>query len=96
MLELAPEDRQAIQAFCRAARGFVKMELPVGKPYELMTIGDKLKFGRMAAKYLPYLRWNRMTMSQAMTRFKSPLLRAGSLSAWPGSFPAGFLLTTMA
>src|SRR5512136_2556220 len=37
ILELAPEDRAAIRAFCRAARGFVKMEMPVGKPYELMT-----------------------------------------------------------
>ena len=51
MLELAPEDRQAILAFCKAARGFVKMEVPVVKPYELMTAGDKLKFGLMAAKF---------------------------------------------
>jgi len=96
MLELAPEDRAPITAFCRAARGFVQMEIPVGKPYQLMTLGDKLKFGLMAARYLPYLKWNRLTMNRAMTRFKSPLIRNGILNAWPGSFPAGFLLTTMA
>jgi phytoene dehydrogenase-like protein len=96
MLELAPEDAGLIRKFCSAARGFAQMDLPVGKPYELMTAMDKVRFGLMAAKYLPWLNWNRRTMNEVVAKSKSPLIRNGILSAWSGAFPAGFLLTTLA
>jgi phytoene dehydrogenase-like protein/imidazolonepropionase-like amidohydrolase len=96
MLELAPEDRDAVREFCDAARGFLPLELPVGKPRELMNLCDYLKVVPLVAKYLPVMRWNRLTMSKVLARFKNPLIRAGILQAWPGTFPAGFLLTAIA
>ena len=96
MLELAPEDKERIREFCKAAKGFLNLDLPIGKPMELMTALEKARFGLQVARYLPILNWNRRTMSEVMARFKSPLLRNGILNAWSGTFPAGFLLTTMA
>ena len=47
-------------------------------------------------KYLPLKQWNRRTMIEVIKKFKSPLIRDAILNAWPGTFPAGFLLTTIA
>jgi phytoene dehydrogenase-like protein len=96
MLEIAPEDKKVIHEFCKAARGFVKLDLPVGKPRELMNLLDFLKFSGVILKYLPLMNWNRRTMIEVMKRFKSPLIREAILNAWPATFPSGFLLTTIA
>jgi phytoene dehydrogenase-like protein len=96
MLEIAPEDKKVIHEFCKAARGFVKLDMPFGKPHELMNLLDYLKLSGAILKYLPLMNWNRQTMIETMKRVKSPLIREAILNAWPGTFPAGSLLTTIA
>ncbi len=98
MLEIAPEDREAIRDFCNGVRAFVRIgDMPVGKPSELMSSWEKAWLGLgMAWKYGRVMRWLRQPTTAVMAGFKSPLIRNGILSAWPGTFPAGFLLMTLA
>jgi phytoene dehydrogenase-like protein len=96
MLELAFEDKKIIREFCKAVRGFSKLDMPIGKPRELMNILDYLKMTGMLMKYFPLMKWNRQTMFEVMQGVKNPIIREGILSAWPAEFPAGFLLTTLA
>ncbi len=98
MLEIAPEDREAIRDFCNGIRAFVKIgDMPITKPSELMSAWEKVWLGLgMTWKYGRVMRWLRQPTTAVMARFKSPLIRDGILSAWPGTFPAGFLLMTLA
>jgi len=57
---------------------------------------DYLKMSVAILKYLPLMQWNRRTMIEVMKKFKSPLIREAVLNAWSGTFPAGFLLATIA
>jgi len=95
MLETAPEDAGAIKRFCNAARQFAKVGLPVLKPMELMSPWEKLKMVPQMRKLGPFLTWNRKPMTDILHEFKNPLIRKAISSAWPDSFPAGFLLATM-
>ena len=46
MLEIAPEDREAIREFCNAIRAFVKIgDMPITKPSELMSAWEKVWLG---------------------------------------------------
>ena len=95
MLETAPEDAEAVKRFCGAARQFSKIGMPVFKPMELMSPWDKLKMVGQLRKLSPFLVWNRKSMTEVLGEFKNALIRKAISSAWPASFPAGFLLATM-
>ena len=95
--EIAPEDGATIRSFCGAARSFLKMDMPVMKPMELMSLWEKAGFWISAVgKYAPFLKWSRVPMSKLIDRFQSPLIRDALRQAWPEIFPASFLLMTMA
>jgi phytoene dehydrogenase-like protein len=47
-------------------------------------------------KLKPYLTWNRISMADLLGEFTSPLIRSAIAHAWPQTFPAGFLLATLA
>ena len=96
MLEMAPEDADAVRRFCAAARQVRNTGIPVMKPMELMGIGDKLKMAMQMRKLRPFVTWNRRSMTDILAEFKSPLIRKAISTAWPASFPAGFLLATLA
>ena len=52
LLSKAPEDKKYIKEFVGIIRKYIKIQLPVQKPFETMDFKDKLK----AAYYmLPYL-----------------------------------------
>ncbi len=44
----------------------------------------------------PQEKWNRLSIRDLLDRFASPLIRKAISAAWPDSFPAGFLLSTLA
>jgi phytoene dehydrogenase-like protein len=79
LLEVAPEDAEAIKEVTRAMRRFTRFDMSEGKAPELSNVFDKMK---MFFKMLPFLgdfrKWGRITMSEFAQRFKNPLLR----SAW--------------
>lgn len=96
MREIAPEDAEATRRFCNAARQFLKIGIPVLKPMELMGLGEKMKMVLQLRKLRPFLTWNRRSMTDILAEFKNPLIRKAIAAAWPATFPAGFLLATLA
>jgi phytoene dehydrogenase-like protein len=76
MLELAPEDREAIDGFIGATRVFLRYQLPVDKAPELLTPVDKI---RLLGTSLPLLRmlgsWKKVTIGEFSRKLKSPFLR---------------------
>ncbi|MGO9411252.1 MAG: phytoene desaturase family protein [Spirochaetia bacterium] len=82
MREVAPQDGEPISRFCNAVREFTGTNLPVSRP-----TSDMMR---------PFLKWNRMPMTEILAEFKSPLIRKAICHAWPECFPAGFLLATLA
>jgi phytoene dehydrogenase-like protein len=96
MLEIAPEDAEATRRFCDAVRQFLNVGIPVMKPMELMSPWEKMKLVVRLRKLRPFLTWNRRSMTDILAGFKSPLIRKAISAAWPASFPAGFLLATLA
>ncbi len=96
MREIAPEDAEATRRFCAAARQFKGTGIPVLKPVALMNAWEKLKAATQLLKLRPFLSWNRKSMTQVLSEFKSPLILAGIRHAWPESFPAGSLFSTLA
>ncbi len=96
MREIAPEDMGAIERFCNGVRQFLKLEIPVMKPFELMSPWEKIRMGAQMLKLKPYMTWNAISMADLLAGFKSPLIRRAISGAWPPSFPAGFILSTLA
>lgn len=94
--ELSPEDAGAAKDFCNLVRGTMKIDAPLGKPAELQTFFDKLRFGlTVMPKYLPLGRWFRLSTAEYAKRFKSELVRAGLSMAWPEDFPLLFIAMTL-
>jgi phytoene dehydrogenase-like protein len=75
MKELAPEDAGVIEELCSTARVLVGIEMPAGKPREIMGLGDMLK----ATKALPALKtmqkYGKVTIQEFAARFTDPFLR---------------------
>ncbi|MCR4403990.1 MAG: NAD(P)/FAD-dependent oxidoreductase [Candidatus Acetothermia bacterium] len=93
MLELAPEDREAIRELTGGIRACLGLEMPL----DLEGVGERLKFFlRVMPKYLRLGRWQRQSAREFVAKFKNPLIRKGLLAAWPPAFPMTFLLMTFA
>ena len=96
MKELAPEDARFISEYCKAARRFCRLDLPVDKPPEMYTPFEGLRF---MFKILPFLgdlrKWSRMTMKEFAMQFKSPLLRDAWQQVWRPEFSSIFILMTL-
>jgi phytoene dehydrogenase-like protein len=98
MLELAPQDRDAIDEFADALRHFTRMEPPVD-----LTPSDPLEFVQlgldMLPVILPVLRWRNVTVREFAARFQDPLLREALPQLFqfaPPDFPMLMLLKTVA
>jgi phytoene desaturase len=89
LLALAPEDAKPIRELCRAIRKLGNFGMPVDKPMDLMTAGDGIKF---AAKNLGGLglmtKYNKMTIDELVSGFKSPLLKRAVKATMPGGYAA--------
>jgi phytoene dehydrogenase-like protein len=76
LLEIAPEDRAAIDGFVGAARVFLAHALPVDKAIEILTPAEKV---RLLARSFPLLRmlgsWKKLTVGEFSRRLKNPFLR---------------------
>jgi len=96
LLAIAPEDKKQILFLVKGIKKFTGMKMPVDKPYELMTLGDKLK---VAYQMLPYLYSLRrlMMISNAgfVSRLKNPRLRYAFSTAFIGEFPLFYTVMQM-
>lgn len=93
MLELAPEDAEAIRELTAGIRACFGL----GMPLDLQGVWNRLRFLLTTMpRYLRLGRWQRQSTAEFMAKFKSPLIRKGVLAAWPPVFPTTFLLMTFA
>ncbi len=87
-LSKAPEDKKQIKEFIGLIRKLSRMRLPLNKPFEVMTIADKLK---VAYTMFPYLRTMRkylnITNLEFASRLKNPALKYAIETAFVGHQP---------
>ncbi len=76
LLTKAPEDKKYIKEFIGLIRKFIKVQLPVEKPFEVMNLKDKLK---AAYQMMPYLysinKYLKISNYEYAAKFKNPLLK---------------------
>ncbi len=93
-LEIAPEDRDAIEELCEDIRKLHHFTMPAGKPMDLMNLLEKMKFllsmkdvGRLMQKY------DKISIGDLADKFKNPVLRGTIASFMPeGDYSATSLL----
>jgi len=92
-LSKAPEDKDQINEFIGIVRKFNKVKLPIEKPFEVMTIFDKLK---VAYRMFPYLRSMRKYINISIydyaKRFKNPTLRYALQTSFVGHLPVFYAI----
>lgn len=75
MKELSPQDGKVIEEFINGVKRVQKLQMPVGKPRELMNLFDYLKM----VSYLPVLsfmkKWLNISADEYAKQFKDPFLR---------------------
>src|SRR4030042_996514 len=69
MLELAPEDKDAIKEFANAVRTVSRMNIPVEKPSELYNFIDMLKMVKMLPLLSFMRKWGQASAADFAKRF---------------------------
>jgi phytoene dehydrogenase-like protein len=98
LLDLFPGDAENIRLLCRLIRRFTKLQMPIGKPFELYTIFDIIP---LIIKMLPLSKdmnfCNGITIGEFASRFKDPFLRESlPMLLWEKDYPLLALVATFA
>lgn len=92
-LQKAPEDKVEINKFIKLVRKFNKINLPIQKPFEVMSMADKLK---VAYQMFPYLRsmnkYVKITIHDYAKKFKNPLLRYAFQTSFVDHLPVFYAI----
>jgi len=97
LLELAPEDAREIKKFTRAVRRAASFEMPLDKPPELFSLGERLKmFGAMLPKMGLFMKWGRVSLRDFASRLKSPLLAEAMTHGFLADAAVFHLVATLA
>lgn len=87
-LAMAPEDKKYIKEFVGIIRKFIKVQLPVEKPFEVMNLKDKLK---AAYQMIPYLysinKYLKISNYEFAEKFKNPLLKYALETVFVNNMP---------
>jgi phytoene dehydrogenase-like protein len=83
LLELAPEDSEAIKEFTQAIRSYSNLPMSVEKPAELMNAADQAKIARAMAGMQLMQKWATVSTNDFAQRLKNPYLR-GVFANFPG------------
>lgn len=76
MRELAPEDGARIKEFADLVRSCTRIDLPLGKPRELMSVLDRFRTGmKMLPSAWVFARYGRVSIEKFAARFRNPFLR---------------------
>jgi phytoene dehydrogenase-like protein len=76
MLELAPEDKEVIDAFTDGVRKMGHFPMPIEKPRELYSPIEGFRIMRKMRPFFGFLRkWERVTVKEFAQRIKNPFLR---------------------
>ncbi len=82
LIELAPEDAEAIRVLTRGIRKLSEFDLPVEKAPELYGLRDKLAIGWHVLPFVrEFQRWRKMSVTQFAAKLRSPLLREAFVAA---------------
>lgn len=76
LTEFAPEDKKQIKKFCDLIARFQKIDAPVDKPTDLMSIFELLKIGlTMAGDYYYIKKTSSVSCAEYAKKFKNPYIR---------------------
>jgi len=75
MKELSPADAGIIEELCNTARLFLRSEMPIEKPMEMMGPLDVLKLLKDMPAMRAMRKYSKVSMQDYATRFKDPFLR---------------------
>jgi phytoene dehydrogenase-like protein len=97
LLELAPEDAATIKKFARAVRSSASFEMPLDKPPELFTVGERVKmFAAMLPKMGLFTKWGRVSLRDFGARLNNPLLAEAMTYGFLPEAPVFALVSTLA
>ncbi len=97
LLEAAPEDKKAINAFIKAVKAAECIKMPVDMPLDMMPKGKMIKLGMSMVKGLkPMKQYGQMTIREFADSFQSPLLRTLFSDYLSGNFTAFALIVAYA
>lgn len=85
LLELAPEDSEAIKEFTQAIRSYSNYPMPIDKPAELMDDADQAKMAQLMPGMELMQKWAAISAIDFSHRLKNPYLRGvfANFSAFP-------------
>ncbi len=96
-VEISPEDKDAIEEFCRDIKTLQSFEMPVGKPADMMNIFEKARLmlsmkdaGMIMQKY------GKRSLNEYANNFKHPALRETLASFSPEGFSASSIFFALA
>jgi phytoene dehydrogenase-like protein len=84
LLEIAPEDKDAIREFTRKIRDFSRMDMSMDKPTELYSWMDKARSAKMLPMLMTMKKWSKISTGDYFKRFKNPYLSKTLTSAFGG------------
>jgi phytoene dehydrogenase-like protein len=84
LLGLAPEDKDVIRELTKGIRDFSRMDMPTGKPNDLLNWFDKIKSVKMMPMLMTMKKLMKVTAGEFFKRCKNPYLRQALTSAFGG------------
>jgi phytoene desaturase len=97
LLEVSPDDRDAIEELMECLAVFETFEPSVDKPVDLMNIFEMTGFILRNRKVFGKIRkYSQMPISHYLKRFKSPLIRTAMEQVVPGKYSTHNLFFTLA
>lgn len=83
-LEISPEDKEAIEAFCQDIRQLHSFSLPVDKPLDMMNMIEKIKYVLSMKEIGPIMnKYSKISVQDLAGKFKHPALRHAIASFMP-------------
>lgn len=83
-LEISPEDKEAIEGFCKDIKMLHSFSIPADKPMDIMSITEKIKFilsMKDAVKIMQ--KYGKIRVKELAMKFKHPALREAIASFMP-------------
>jgi len=91
LLDLAPEDSEAIQEFTQAIRAYSNYSMPVDKPAELIDVSDRQKMAPTMPAMQEMQKWAAISTQEFARRLKNPYLQ-GVFAGFSGLPMAMFIM----
>lgn len=88
LLQKAPEDKKQINRLIKGIRKFLTIQLPTGKPIEIMNFIDKLNAGKMIFPYcIKMIKALRISNKQFVDKLKNPYFKEAFKLAFIDELP---------